>query len=437
MKNRNFTVAVVCAIFAGMLFSGSLQAQQTAKLDRQYAQDMLKTISNDVRKHYYDPKFHGVKFDAAVEDAKARIDKSPSLNYSMSIIANMLDGFNDSHLFFIPPDHAYRLDYGWQDEMVGDHCYVLRVRPGTDAATKVKPGDEILAINGIQPTRDDLWKLDYLFRILRPQTDFHLVVRSLDGSMRNVDVKPKMDKKPMITDLTEQNQLMNLFHLYDNNEDLYKARTKELGDDLMVLKIPEFEFTSDEVDKMKGKALKHKALIIDLRENEGGSVDTLEYLIGSLFDKEIKVADRVGRKDMKPQIAKPRDPFTGKLIVLVDSQSASASELFARVIQLQKRGIVIGDRSSGSVMEAIGYDYQIGSDVVIPYGMSITDANLIMTDGKSLEHVGVIPDEVMVPTAADLAAGRDPVLAHAAQELGVKLSPEDAGKMFPYLWPRY
>lgn len=435
MKNRNFVV--VCAIFVGMFFSSSLQAQQNAKLDRQYAQDMLKTISNDVRKHYYDPKFHGVNFDAAVEDAKARIDKSPSLNYSMSIIANMLDGFNDSHLFFIPPDHAYRLDYGWQDEMIGDHCYVLRVRPGTDAATKLQPGDEVLAINGIQPTRDDLWKLDYLFRILRPQTDFHLVVRNMEGATRNVDVIPKMDKQQMITDLTEQNQLMNLFHLYDNNEDLYKARTKELGDDLMVLKLPEVEFTSDEVNAMRDKARKHKALIIDLREDPGGAVETLEYLVGSVFDKEVKIYDREGRKEMKPEIAKPRDPFTGKIIVLVDSQSASAAELFARVIQLEKRGIVIGDRSSGMVMEAMPFDYQIGSDVIIPYGMSITRADLIMADGKSLEHVGVTPDEVIVPTTADLAAGRDPVLAHAAQELGVKLTPEEAGKMFPYLWPRY
>lgn len=435
MKNRNFVV--VCAIFVGMFFSSSLQAQQNAKLDRQYAQDMLKTISNDVRKHYYDPKFHGVNFDAAVEDAKARIDKSTSLNYSMSIIANMLDGFNDSHLYFIPPEHAYRNDYGWQDEMIGDHCYVLRVRPGTDAATKVKPGDEILAINGIQPTRDDLSKLDYLFHILRPQPDLHLVVRSPEGATRNVDVIAKMQKKKMVTDLTEQNQLTDLLHEFDNDADVYKAHYVEIGDELMILKLPTFEFSNDTIDDLKSHAFKHKALIIDLRENPGGYFETLEYLVGSVFDKEIKIGDRVGRKDMKPETAKSRGAFTGKLIVLIDSKSASCAELFARVIQLEKRGVVIGDHSSGSVMQATPFNYQIGSDVIIPYSMSITNADIIMADGKSLEHVGVTPDEFMVPAAADLAAGRDPVLAHAAQELGVKLTPEEAGKMFPYLWPRY
>jgi len=122
--------------------------------------------------------------------------------------------------------------------------------------------------------------------------------------------------------------------------------------------------------------------------------------------------------------------------VLVDSQSSSAAEVFARVVQLEKRGIVIGDRSAGSVMEAKFFNHKMGAQIVVFYGASITESDLIMTDGKSLEHNGVTPDEVVLPSAADLASGRDPVLAYAAGRLGVKLTPEDAGKMFPYEWPK-
>jgi carboxyl-terminal processing protease len=211
-----------------------------------------------------------------------------------------------------------------------------------------------------------------------------------------------------------------------------------MGDALMILKLPEFMFNQDEIDRLMGKARKHQALIIDLRGNPGGAVDTLKYLLGGIFADEVKIADRKGRKEMKPEVAKGRGgkAFTGKVLVLVDSKSASAAELFARIVQLQKRGLVVGDRSSGSVMEAKHYEHKVGTETVVPYGVSITESDLIMSDGKSLEHTGVTPDEIVLPTAQDMANERDPVLAHAAALLGVKLSPEDAGKLFPFEWPK-
>jgi len=58
----------------------------------------------------------------------------------------------------------------------------------------------------------------------------------------------------------------------------------------------------------------------------------------------------------------------------------------------------------------------------------------VMADGKSLEHIGVTPDKVLLPAAADLAAGRDPVLSQAAALLGFTLEPEKAGALFPLKW---
>ena len=414
---------------------------QLSKFDRDRAEAMLQMIASDIRKHYYDPKFHGLDWDARVADAKQRIDTSPSINMAMSHIAGALDALDDSHTFFIPPPRPYKHDYGFQIQMFGEHCYVTHVRPKSDAEAKgLKPGDELTAVNGFHPTRPDFFRMEYVFNLLRPQPSMHLDVQSPDGAQRQIEVMAKMKELPPIRNLTIQGGQTDIFDVIreiENQNHLLRTQWEDFGDDLEILRLPIFFFTETEAEDMAGRARKHKALIVDLRSNPGGAVDSLKALLGRLFENDVKIGDRVERDKKENLEAKSHhNPFTGKIVVLVDSKSASAAELFARVVQLEKRGRVIGDRSSGSVMEARHYHYQTGMDIVAFFGASITDADLIMTDGKSLEHSGVVPDEVMVPTAADLASGRDPVLAHAAETLGVKVTPEDAGKFFPYEWPK-
>ena len=415
--------------------------QKITSIDRDRALSMLQEISSDVKKHYYDPKFHGVNWDAKVEEMKEKIRATDSSNRALSEIAAALDSLDDSHTFFLPPSHAYRYDYGWQSEVIGERCFIIRVRPGSDAEKKgVKAGDELLALNGYPANRENLWKMWYVFNTLRPQPALRLDLRDPAGKQRQVDVVTAMIEKKLVTDLTGGGAGGDIWDMVREREDaahLRRAQFVEV-DDVGILKFPGFHFDELEVDSMIGKARKHKALVLDLRGNPGGSVDTLKSLISGCFEKEVKVGDRVGRSEHKPLIAKSHgQPFTGKLVVLVDSNSASAAELFARVVQIEKRGAVLGDRSSGFVMEAKRYSYSTGMDTKVFYGASITEADIVMTDGKSLEHNGVLPDEVVLPSAEDLANGRDSVLAHAVETAGGKLSPEAAGKLFPYEWPKF
>jgi C-terminal processing protease CtpA/Prc len=433
-----FVVTVILTAFT--IDAVSSPQQQLDELQRGRALDMLRDFAIALRENYYDPSYHGVDMDARFREAKEKIEKATSLGQTFAAIAVAVDGLNDSHTHFLPPERPLRLDYGYRLRMNGDACFVSEIRLNTDAATKLHVGDQILKIEGFLPTRDGLVKLNYYFNQIYPRAVMHLLVRDAAGAERQTEVQTAAHPTKRLVDLTmggaSGGDIWDIVREEETREHLFRQRHVEVSDSLMIWKMPVFDLKEDEMDRLWGMARKHATVILDLRGNPGGYVTLLQRMIGSVMDHEVKIGDRVGRKDLKPLVAKSRGSniFTGKLIVLVDSSSASAAEIFARVVQLEHRGTVLGDRSSGMVMESKYYPLHEGIEKVIFFGATITHADLIMTDGKSLEHNGVMPDEVVLPSAADLAAGRDPVLAHAAEVAGVKLDPAEAGKMFPFEW---
>lgn len=438
MSFRRVSQVLGCGVSASLLllFSGLLHAQQKMdRMDMDRARQMLRDARDAVKKYYYDPKYHGVDLDARYREFDERIKAATGLNDGLRMVAAFLSGLKDSHTFFDPPMRPYRLDTGFRMQLFGDNAFISRVRPGTDAESKVHPGDQILAYNTYSVNRVDFRDLSYTYDSLMPQIKTQLDLRDSDGNVRRVMVDSKTQQGRKTFDFATGVDIAQYIRALENEDHIVRQRYVETGD-LMIWKMPEFFLDDDAVDHMFGIVRKHKTLILDLRGDPGGAAVTLERMIGNVFDHDVKIGDRIGRKELKPALAKTvgGHAFTGKIIVLVDSESASAAELFARVMQLEHRGIVLGDKTSGSVMEAKGYGYSQGVDTIITYGFSITEADLIMKDGNSLEHVGVTPDEVILPTGRELAAGQDPVLARAVELAGGKLDPTQAGKLFPYEW---
>ena len=400
---------------------------------------MLQMVRLDVEKYYYDPSFRGIDLKERFSQADERIKNAKSNGEIFGVIAQALLDFDDSHLFFIPPGRVARVEYGWQMQAIGDKCYVIAVKPGSDAEAKgLKRGDLILSIDGFTPTREVLWKIQYYYYTLRPRPGMRLVVQSPEGAPRQVDVVAKIQQGKKQLDLASvtSGDIPNIEIEAENEARLNRNRFYE-KENVVVWKMPGFDiYDQGELDNIMARVKKHQALILDLRGNGGGLVIMLKRLLGYFFEQDLKISELKYRKEVKTETAesKGNGGFKGKLIVLIDSRSASASEVFSRVIQLEKRGIVIGDRSAGAVMQSVQYPHQVGLETVTFYGASITNADVIMKDGKSLEHVGVTPDELLLLTAADLAANRDPVLSRAAELAGLKLDPDAAGKLFPIEW---
>ena len=389
---------------------------------------MLKQEKEDLEKNYFDPAFRGFDVDKLFAEAEAKLRAAQSTAEASAILAEPLLRLDDSHTKFYPPERLTRTRYGWQAQIVGDVPYVSWVDENSDAAKKgLKRGDRIINWNRFEPTRATLWQIEYVYRNVRPQQLQRLVVQKPDGKQQVLDIESKIEQRP-IGDINE------LIRTLDDEErtpiDLEKAVGRTL-----VVSLSEFGDPAV-MDRFMKKARGYDSLVLDLRGNHGGAVVAIERLLSNCFDHPVKISVMKTRKGDVVEAANGRkDGYAGKIVVLIDSESASASEVTARLLQIEKRATIIGDRSAGAVMTSRLFPHTLGGEVlgsvsVAFWGTSITVGDLRMSDGQSLEKVGVTPDEVVLPTAADLAANRDPVLARAITLLGGSMTPEEAGAFY-------
>ncbi len=400
-----------------------------AKRNREMGLAMLDEMKETLEESYYDPKYRGIDLKARFQAAKDRVK---TLNYNWQVyrvLAQVLLDFNDSHTRLILPPRTDYFEYGFTVQMIGDKCFVVSVKKGSDAEQKgLRVGDEVLNIGKFVPTREHLWKIIYVLYKLDPAKTVDLKIKNLAGAEAQMTITAKT-----MTEKEKKEEQKK----HKEQEKAKPFKCQEISTEVIACKLYTFSVEKNQIDKMMKEVGPHSKLILDLRGNRGGYVSIEEYLTGYLFERDIEIASMVTRKKTEARIAKSQKDksFKGELVVLVDSESASAAEMVARVMQLEKRGKVIGDVSNGAVMTSItvGLFGRLSAftDVAITStGMSVSIGDVIMKDGSRIEHVGVIPDEAIGPTGYGLAHHTDPLLAYAATMLGATLTPEQAGQFY-------
>ena len=412
--------------------------QKVNKVEQGQAKEILHQVQDVVEKHYYDPGFHGFDLRARFAEAERKIDSSPNLLSGLGQVEWAVEGLNDSHTFFIPPLRNVIVDSGWFMEMVGDKCLITAVQPGSDAFKQgLRPGDEVLHVENYEPNRGTYSKIAYRLSVVAPLAEYHFVVAGPGQSARQLTVKSRLEAFAQTFNGFNggdgQHQLLRLRRGYSI---LARTRTEKLSDKVLVWKLPEFNLSPGEVDSHIDSARKYDTLIFDLRDNQGGGEESLRWMIGGFFDHDVDVAQILSRKGKEPLRIPSRGgkAFTGRLLVLVNSRSASAAEVFARVVQIQKRATVIGEQTSGEVGRGELFPLRQNGATIISYSVNVTVGRLLLSDGADLEGAGVTPDVNSLPTQEDLANNRDSVLAAAAGLAGVTLTPDQAGKLFPVMW---
>lgn len=427
---------VALGFFAAALLIGSAwptDKYRVLKTDEML--QMLDSIRQDIRDHYYDPSLHGFDLDGRFARARKEILGSASEGEGLLDIAAAVESLNDSHTHFRPPERPYGVDYGWISEPIGEStCFITAVRPDSDAFAKgLRPGDKLLSINGVTLSRQNIRFIEYAYRVF-PQSGLHLSVESPGGASHTVVAMAAVMPGQSIVRRSDVITWLRTRHQQSDRSQYYHEG------DVLFWKLPDFLIQPSDVDDMLKRTRPFKTLVLDLRGNPGGLEDALDKFLGGFFDHDVEIGEIKSRDGSRTWTAHSRKQkaFAGRLIVLVDSRTGSAAEIFSRVIQIENRGTVLGDRTLGAVSQGTMFMHAVHLDAtnVAEYGAEVSTAELIMRDGKTLEKTGVIPDERILPTQDDLVQGRDPVLLRAAGLAGLKISTDQATKIFPLRWPK-
>ncbi|MBU8911643.1 MAG: carboxy terminal-processing peptidase [Desulfobacterales bacterium] len=324
-------------------------------------------------------------------------------NDIFQIFMNSVTASFDPHTQFFPPRASEDFDIHMSLSLEGigavlqnEHEYTKVVRliskGPADKSNLLMPGDKIIGVGqGVAGEIKDTigQRIDHVVKLIRgPKNTFvrlKIIPAKKNSSTKTIQIKrdrvkleEQAAKKSVVTiDRNDQTLKIGVieipnfyidFNAYLKGDKNYKSTTKDVKKLLVELK-------EENID----------GLIIDLRDNGGGSLKEANQLTG-LFIKsgptvQVKTKYRITRLyDDNPSIE-----YSGPLIVLINRMSASASEIFAGAVKDYHRGVIVGTRSfgKGTVQEL----QSLGKGK-----LKITSAKFYRVSGESTQNLGVIPD---------------------------------------------
>ena len=299
-----------------------------------------------------------------------------------------------------------------QDDMV----VIREIIPGgpADLNGTLKPGDRIVGVGQGRsgPITDVVgWRIDDVVAQIRGKKDTQVRLEYLpaetgvDGEHKQVTITRQKVR------LEEQAAKAETIQIPAAGG----APAKRIG----VIKLPAFyqdfegrrrdpnDYTSatrDIAKLLEGfKQQRIDGVVMDLRNNGGGSLDEAVELTGLFIDKGpvVQVRESGGRvtvnSDRKPGVA-----WDGPLAVLTNRGSASASEIFAGAIQDYGRGLVIGETTfgKGTVQNLVDLDRWPANETPRFGQVKLTIAQFFRVAGGSTQHKGVVPD-IAFPVSVD------------------------------------
>ena len=396
-----------------------LKYQTLSRLDEMLtSQEKAKAKKDSV---FTEKSYDSLEVDARRKTLKANVDWFKRLNKitlkdRFSAYVNTITGLYDPHTEYFAPKEKKKFDQSMSGQFEGIGAR-LQAKDGILKVSEVivgspsfkqgdlKAGDEIhkVAQGANEPVDITNMEMDDAIDLIKGKkgTEVRLTVKKPDASFKVIAI---------IRDVIEMDETYAKSAILDNKN--------KIG----YIYLPMFyaDFTRNgahrcsadmkkEIAKLKDQGV--EGIIIDLRDNGGGSLQEVVEMAGLFIPKGpvVQVKDKVGKvyvmDDKNTDVS-----WDGPLAIMVNHGSASASEILAAAIQDYKRGVIIGTQSfgKGTVQSFYNLDQYLlpQFDSIRPLGeVKITNQKFYRINGGATQLKGVMPDVILPDPYAFIEVG--------------------------------
>ena len=341
-----------------------------------------------------------------LEDYFEFIDELERKDWFVQYINTIVEEF-DPHTLYFPPEEKEQFDVRMSGRFEGIGARLQKQSEGAKIVEiisggpvwrdqRLDVGDEILKVGqeGESPVNIIGMRLSDAIKLIKgPKgTVVDLTVRKVDGTVEVVsltrdvvELEESFAKSAMIIKEDQKFGLINLPQFYVDFDD-YNERNAASD-------------VAKEIERLKEEGI--QGLVLDLRDNGGGSLKTVVDMAGLFIEEGPIVQVRSSAKDKEIYEDKDeRIQWDGPLVILVNELSASASEILAAAMQDYKRAVVIGSKQTfgkGTVQNLIPLESIVRSNEYGDLGaIKLTTQKFYRINGGSTQLKGVESD-VVVP----------------------------------------